>query len=168
MSTENSYFNKALSDFTIDFASGGAIRSMADRGLSIKQIKSRLDFPVPEGKIKEIVWKHYEENGTIVTGDPKETEKRKRIKYEKVTGSYGKTGFRQVKVIAPDEEREYYPCDFGKRIYRDRKAFEEYISCLCEDDRDYIMGLPWPLTTVWHAAGERMDRIAKRLGIKKH
>jgi hypothetical protein len=30
-------------------------------------------------------------------------------------------------------------------------------------DRDYILGLPWPLQTVWHVADERMIRIRKVL-----
>ena len=46
-------------------------------------------------------------------------------------------------------------------MYQDRNAFEESLKALSDDDRDYILGLPWPLQTVWHVRNERMARIEK-------
>ena len=54
---ENKYFKQALSDFTIEFASGDAIRALSDKGYSVNKIKSKLDFPTTEDRIKDIVWK---------------------------------------------------------------------------------------------------------------
>ena len=44
---EQEYFKKALSDFALDAASGGAIRHLADRGYTANQIVRMLDFPTP-------------------------------------------------------------------------------------------------------------------------
>ena len=36
--TQQKYLKKALSDFTFDVASGGAIRHLADRGYTVQEI----------------------------------------------------------------------------------------------------------------------------------
>ncbi|MBR4580051.1 MAG: hypothetical protein IKO32_02335 [Lachnospiraceae bacterium] len=177
----NEYFKQALSDFTLDFASGGAIRAMADKGYTVRQIKERLDFPIPLEKVKEIVWKHYVDNGVILLKEPgnisnrntadgetaeKDISEKHRVTYEKVQDRYGRTSFKQVIVkedatdLAP---KEYVACDFGKKIYQDRRAFEKSLGVLKEEDREYIMDLPWPLTTVWHVKNERMERITAKI-----
>ena len=81
---EDKYFKQALSDFTIEFASGDAIRSLSDKGYSVKKIKSKLDFPTPEERIREIVWKHYIDNKTICLQNPKETSLGGKYTIEKV------------------------------------------------------------------------------------
>ena len=177
----NEYFKQALSDFTLDFASGGAIRVMADKGYTVRQIKERLDFPLSLEKVKEIVWKHYVDSGVILLKEPgnfsnrnnadgKTAEKtvsgKKRVTYEKVQDRYGRISFKQV--VADEEAadaspKEYIACDFGKKIYQDRRAFEKSLEVLNEEDREYILDLPWPLTTVWHVKNERMERIFRQL-----
>ena len=42
---EQEYFKNALSDFTYEAASGGAIRHLADLGYTVKQICEQLSFP---------------------------------------------------------------------------------------------------------------------------
>lgn len=167
----NEYFKSALADFTVDFASGGAIRVMADKGYTVKEIHDRLDFPVPPEKIGELVWKHYVENGVIRLEEPckgsEESPKRK-VTYEKVQDKYGHTSFRQVEVEDSSfgdtqESADYILCDFGKRIYQNKAKFEKELEALDASDRDYILGLPWPLTNVWHIKNERMERIAAKL-----
>jgi hypothetical protein len=164
---------------------------MADKGYSVKKIHDRLDFPLPMEKVRELVWKHYLETGVILEEEPgnsadgfdtegtgeksskaifKETRK-DRITYVKVQDEYGRSSFKQV--VEKVEEKpgeasvsgtmEYVAIDFGKRLYRDKKGFEKALECLNKDDREYILGLPWPLKTVWHVKDERMVRIMGKI-----
>lgn len=157
------YFKKALRDFTVDFASGGAIRAMADKGYTVSEIYNKLDFPTSREKIKEIVWKHYTDTGVIVLEEPIPGQVKNKVTYEKVTDDYGRTSYKQV-VKSETVENEYVACDFGKMIYQDKKLFEKKLEGLSEKDREYILELPWPLQRVWHVKDERIQRILKQLG----
>ena len=155
------YFEKALADFAVDFASGGAIRVMADKGYPVKRIKEKLDFPTPFEKVQEIVWQNYLDTKVILLNEPEKEDSADRITYEKVQDEYGRTSFKQVVIPGNQELPEYVRCDFGKRKYQDSAKFEAWLATLAEDDRDYIEGLPWPLKAVWHVKNERMERIVK-------
>ena len=157
------YFKKALANFTNDFASGGAIRHLADNGFTVKEIHARLDFPTPMSKVAETVWNHFLDKGIILTQEPVIGEITEKIDYVKVQGEFGKTSFKRVVTQNPAIAEEYIKCDFGKRIYQNKTEFEKSLSALNERDRDYILGLPWPLTPVWHIADERMKRIMEKL-----
>lgn len=188
---EDKYFKQALSDFTIEFASGDAIRSLSDKGYSVKKIKSKLDFPTPEERIREIVWKHYLENKTVCLENPKETLSVENYTIKKVYDSYGRpsfkkvsvkadeeapsskqvkvetdeeaSGYKQIGVKLDEEAREYVECDFGKRLYKNKDDFMKSLSVLDEEEKDYILGLPWPLTKVWHVKNEHFARIISKL-----
>ncbi len=41
---ENGYFNEALSNFTKDFAYGGAIRHLVDKGYTVDRIVKEFNF----------------------------------------------------------------------------------------------------------------------------
>ena len=157
------YFNKALADFTNDFAIGGAVRHLADKGFTVKEIKERLDFPAPISKVSELVWKHLIEKGVVRLSPPEEGETVISSEYIKEQNSFGKTSFRRVTKSAPATDSEYIKCEFGKELYKNRKAFEDKLRVLDTRDRDYILGLPWPLVPVWHVADERMKRIMEKL-----
>ena len=159
----NKYFNQALADFTMDFASGDAIRSLADKGYSVEEIYKRLDFPTPKEKIRDMVWKHYIECGVIKLEDPGNSSSNKRVTYEKVQDNLGRTSFKQV-VIEEDESKEYVAIDFGKRLYKDKEAFLKELDILNPGDRQYILDLPWPISTVWHEKNERIERILSQIG----
>lgn len=159
----NDTFNKALSNFTNDFASGGAIRHLADNGFTVNEIHGRLDYPTPVSKIAEIVWKHFLENEVILTEDPAGRTSSEKVEYVREQNSLGKQTFRRVVTTSPKKAADYVACDFGKKLYKDREAFEKELEILDTRDRDYILGLPWPLTTVWHIEDERMKRIFKKL-----
>lgn len=58
------YFKQALGDFVTDFAVGGAVRRLADKGYSAEEIKKHLDYPVTDAKIEEIIRKHNERKNT--------------------------------------------------------------------------------------------------------
>ena len=192
---EDKIFKQALSDFTIEFASGDAIRSLSDKGYSVKKIKSKLDFPTPEERIREIVWKHYIDNKTICLQDPKEVSSVDNYTIEKVYDSYGRPSFKKVRVnadeevpsfkqtgvkadeevssfkqagVKADEEtKDYVECDFGKRLYQNKDDFIKSLAVLDEEERDYILGLPWPLTNVWHVKNEHFARIISKLSGEK-
>ena len=155
------YFKKALADFTLDFASGDEIRALADKGYSVSEIHKRLDFPTPVEKIRDTVLNHFIDSGVILLDAPS-AESQKRVTYEKVQDSLGRTSFKQV-VVEDNEAREYVEIDFGKKIYKDKNAFEKSLEALSPEDRQYILDLPWPLTNVWHVKNERMERILKKL-----
>lgn len=63
-------FQQALSDFTFEVADGGAIRHLTDLGYTVKQIRERLDFPIPYARIQEAVWKRLVETGVISLEEP--------------------------------------------------------------------------------------------------
>ena len=157
---EEGYFQKALSRFTVEFAAGNAIRALADKGCTVEEIHERLAFPVSKKAIGELVWAHLLDNGTICLYDPKEQPEKIITTYEKVQNAYGKVSFRQVRRTVA-LEGEYVTCDFGKRLYQNREAFLRELQALDEKDREYVLGLPWPLETVWHIKNERMGRIIK-------
>ena len=51
---ENSYFNEALKNFTMNAACNDAIRHLTDKGLSCDEIKSRLSYPAPLSHIEKV------------------------------------------------------------------------------------------------------------------
>ena len=163
---DEGYFQKALSQFMIEFAAGNAVRALADKGYTVEEIYERMSFPVSPKAIGELVWAHFLDNGTICLSDPKEQPDKVRIRYEKVQDVYGKVSFQQVrKTVAL--EGEYVPCDFGKRLYQNREAFLQKLQTLDAKDRDYLLGLPWPLQTVWHRKTPRIERICGALAMER-
>lgn len=159
---QNAAFNKALSNFIHDFASGGAIRHLADQGLTVTQITERLSFPTPKDRVAQAVWKHYLEMGKICLEQPAQDVIRK-VTYVKEQNAYGKVSMRQVVEEVPVAHREYIACDFGKQLYQDREAFLRRLEALTEKERQYILDLPWPLQTVYHEADEQMRAILSKL-----
>ena len=161
---EGQYFHKALSKFTLEFAAGDAIRILADKGLTVEEIYERLSFPVPRKTIGELVWNHYLDVAVICLSNPSLQDEKVVTTYEKVQGAYGRISFRQIRRIE-HVTGEYVPCDFGKRLYADREQFLKSLQCLSQRDRDYVLGLPWPLGIVYHKKDERMARIQSALSV---
>ena len=157
--SKKSYFDAALSDFLKDFASGDSIRAYADKGYTVEEIHSLLDFPVERNQIGEIVWKQFIDTKVISLINPDEISEDS-VSYEKVYDAYGKASFKQVR-IAVSNDFEYVACDFGKIKYKDVKSYEEMICKLDKKDAEYLNGLPWPLQTVWHRKDERIMRIIR-------
>lgn len=52
---ENSYFNEALSNFAKDFAYGGAIRHLVDKGYTAERIIREFRYPLSDESIKKMV-----------------------------------------------------------------------------------------------------------------
>lgn len=161
---DNKYFSKALSDFTNDVAYGGAVRKLARQGCTVKEIKAKIDYPVSESKIAEMVWKYYLDNGVIRLKLPEEGTATEKVSYVLEYDAYGKPSYRRKVEQIEAVEAEYIPCDFGRKMYADKEGFMATLEVLEGRDRDYIYGLPWPLERVYHIADERMRRIYALLG----
>ncbi len=52
---ENSYFTEALSNFTKDFAYGGAIRHLVDKGYTADRIIREFHYPLSRESIEKMV-----------------------------------------------------------------------------------------------------------------
>lgn len=52
---ENSYFNEALSNFAKDFAYGGAIRHLVDKGYTAERIIREFHYPLSNESVKKMV-----------------------------------------------------------------------------------------------------------------
>ncbi|MCQ2499177.1 MAG: hypothetical protein MJ133_09350 [Lachnospiraceae bacterium] len=166
MDNSRDIFNQALNNFTMDVASGGAIRYLAKLGYTVNEIADKLTYPAPIGVIKETVWKYYLNEGIIrLDWNPlqKEGQFIENVEFVKDTDAYGRTSFRRVVTKIPADDTQYIACDFGKELYVDENAFMRRLSVLDDKDREYILGLPWPVSTVYHIADDRMKRIADRL-----
>lgn len=155
---DDKIFEKTLSGFVQDFANGDAIRHLADKGFTVPEIKSRLDFPASQTLVAKTVWEHFVATAKILPGPP-ETAKKEKVSYVKEIGEYGRVSFRQLREELSGDDNEYIPCDFGLDMMRDRKAFDEKLKRLDEGDREYVQCLPWPRARVWHVKDERMTRI---------
>lgn len=166
MNNSRDTFNQAINNFTMDFASGGAIRHLAKLGYTVKEIADKLTYPAPISVIKETVWKYYLNEGIIrLEWKPlqKDGQFIENVEFVKDTDNYGRTSFRRVVTKIPADNIQYIACDFGKELYIDENAFMRRLSPLNEKDREYILGLPWPLSTVYHIVDDRMKRIADKL-----
>ncbi len=139
---EQEYFKKALSDFALDAASGGAIRHLADRGYTANQIVRMLDFPTPFKRVQQTVWKYFLDQGIILLEEPE--RERGQAEYDYVTeyDAYGRKSFRRVVTKEPSPEpvvwRESRFCqaakgerlpDFLERKSRENGEGFSYVSC---------------------------------------
>ncbi len=93
---ENSYFQKALADFTQEAASGGAIRHLADLGYTAEEIQRELAFPTPIPRIRRVVWEHLLDTGVVLREVPVTGAVREKVAYVREYDQYGKPSFRRV------------------------------------------------------------------------
>lgn len=157
----NQYFNKALGNFIYDNASGGAIRHLFDLGFTVDEIAARLDYPTRVNKIREIVWDHMLITGVVSLEDPALKDRSEKISYVEEYTKYGIKHFKRVSEKIDVTDKEYCLCDFGKQIYQNKEAFELKLEGLSSKDKEYVLGIPWPLQKVYHLKDERMERIMK-------
>lgn len=165
MADENSYFNKALSDFVMDFSFGDAIRRMTQKGYTIDEIRERLDMPLTRERVAETVWKYYLSEGLILREEPPENGVREKVDYVTDTNAYGRKTMRRVTETIESDEK-YLPCDFGRRIYKDKEGFAKIlIAAKDEKVKDHVLSLPWPLETVY--VSEKLLIVYKILETEK-
>ena len=190
---EQDYFKNALSNFTFEAASGGAIRHLADRGYTVDQIVRELSFPPPYERVQKTVWEHLLDQGTVLLAEPGNT-RREKASYVIDYDRYGRKSFRRVvekasqerniswkeKQFCPErdgelshflkmqcaengEESSYISCDFGLLGRRAPAAYEEVLQVLDEGQRAYIRGIPWERRLCFHRLDRRMQSIIVKL-----
>lgn len=101
---EQEYFKQALSNFTFEIASGGAIRHLADHGYTVEEIAEKLDFPTPHERIQDTVWKHFLEKGVLLFEEPGTGKKRETYDFVTEYDEYGRKSFRRVTVADCNDE----------------------------------------------------------------
>ena len=155
-------FNRALSDFTHDVASGGAIRHLCDRGYTVSQIMKLLDYPTPRERVESTFSRHLKEKGILMDELPEEAE----ILLESTAVDKNHAGTSTAidrLVDARNESPLYLECRFGMLKSRDRSTYDRILVSLDSDDADYIEGIRWTVRPMFHRLNERMRSIAKRL-----
>ena len=155
---EQTYFQKALSDFVYDMASGGAIRHLADLGYTVRQIQERLDFPTPYERIQKTVWKHLTDTGVIFPERAEQGKTGEKVDYVREYDSYGRASFRRV-VVQEAASRPLEPCllcCFGILKYKDPERYEQVLRALDPEQVEYIEGLPWGVERFFHRPDQRM------------
>lgn len=127
------YFQQSLSNFTLEAASGGAIRHLADLGLSAKQISEKLTFPTPFEVVKKILWQRLVDSGVVLLEEPGSGEQYGKPVYTVDHDKFGKTSFRMItperKIAEKVNWRE--PADFSIWKARGGRA-EELTGLLAE------------------------------------
>jgi hypothetical protein len=177
------FFQDALSNFTHDAASGGAIAHLAELGYTPQEIKEMLDFPTPYERVQESYWKYLLENQIIVENSSELGRRKERVRFVTDHDSYGRTSFRKVVEQEKGENLVTDTAAFQKitytpGIYGAFPSFlngyctkEAYVSCdfglrnyefpdaLTEKQRQYMEGVPWKRKVVWHLLNQRMKEI---------
>lgn len=189
---ENSYFQKALSNFTHEVASGGAIRHLTDLGYTARQVADQLDFPTPFARVQQEMWQRLLETEVLLAEEPTGGQKEK-VSYVREQDQYGHSSFRRVVETSVSEvplswrelrvtgdrgnfssflERKiaengvagsYVSCDFGILAYREPARYQRVLELLAPDQREYLEGLPWKTARVYHRLETRMRGILLRL-----
>lgn len=188
--SEESYFNQALADFTYDVACGGAIRHMADKGYTVKQISERLDYPVSYGKIQKTVSHYLLEKGILCSKLPDFSEAAADVEYIREYDRFGHSSFRKKEKerTAPIQniiwKKSSFFAENGEKLqqFLSKKTQENgeeysYISCdfgmyeesdklygyLDSRQREYIHGILWKQKRMYHRLDYRMMEIAGKL-----
>ena len=133
------------------------------------------------------------DNRTLLLNEPGNADLHKKVSYVQDRDSYGRTSFRQVIVsetslpeihwntytyvpdthgalfgflsekCAVNPEDAYASCDFGLRLLKDSSGFSDSLKVLDVNQREYILGLPWVSSVVYHRLDLRMRTILVRL-----
>lgn len=160
------YFQAALSDFMFDVAAGGAIRHLTDRGHSVEQIMKELDYPVARSKVEKAVYRHLVESSILMSVLPAENEKM-RIHHLQTDVKEDRNKFKKelVKHIEKyGEENSYMECPFGLWMRDDEKKLQQVLSVLTSREREYILGIRWEYSVMYHKLNDRMREIGMKLG----
>ena len=161
---KNSYFEEALSDFTHDAASGGAIRHMVDLGYTTEQIMQHLDFPTPRKRVEQTILKYMLKTGLLLEELPLPEASFERTVLESVTPARLSSCLAE-RIQRSGEENAYLACPFGT-IRRDREIrLGRMLSCLTSRERDYLTGIPWEMQVMYHQLNSRMREISIQLAL---
>lgn len=128
--SDEKYFEKALSNFTYEAASGGAIRHLFDRGFTVSQIVEMLEFPTPLDRVQKTVWEHMVQSGVVLLEEPGTDQIQEKISYVVEFDQYGKRSFRQVRT--PSEKKQIL--QWKERTFTGGRFshFQDTLAELCE------------------------------------
>ena len=99
------YFRDALYNFIFEEAGGGAIRHLADRGYTARQIADAMSFPMPYEKVREAFTKYLLDCAVLLKEPPDSYKKTEKTEYVREYDRYGKPSFRKV-VVSEEAEQE--------------------------------------------------------------
>lgn len=101
---EQDYFRNALSDFTFEAASGGAIRHLADLGYTVRQITEKLTYPTPYERVRRTVWQHLIDTQVVLIKEPGSGKQSGKSTYTVVHDKYGRASFRMEAAKADNSD----------------------------------------------------------------
>lgn len=158
MENSQDQFNKSMGNFIHEMSGAGAIRHMVDQGYSIRQIIERLDYPTPQRRVEETALKHMLKQGILMERLPDQE-------------------YRQIKIPALWDRRQLSEAVYVRKE-RDGEEFSyvllpiaglkqdgKLLSCLNDREREYLCGLPWEGSMVYHRLTGRMYEIAMELSM---
>lgn len=185
----NNYFKSALSDFAFDVACGAQIRHLADLGYTVSQMMGELDISMPYGVVQKTVTEYFCKTGVLISKKPG-SELSHKTEFVREYDSYGRPSFRQVVVKEVDtaeihwkdysykpvfrenllsflnrkieengEEFSYISCDFGCTSLETAK----YMEVLDRRQREYIEGILWEKSRMYHRITPQIREIISRL-----
>ncbi len=113
MSDQNSFFAKALHNFTMHAAAGDSVRHLTDRGFTLSQIKETLSFPAPEEYIAKVMWKRLIETHKVIVNDTARVSDRAPVAQTVIEqrDRYGRKSFLQIQKESP-EDTSFSPEDY--------------------------------------------------------
>lgn len=128
--SEQDFFRNALSDFTFEAASGGAIRHLADLGYTVRQISEKLTYPTPYERVRGAVWQRLLDTKVVLTQKPGSGKEQTKAEYTIEHDKYGRTSFR----LARTGEKDAEVIHWKERTYRRGTDgnLAEYLAGLCE------------------------------------
>ena len=138
----NDSFASALSDFTHDMASGGAIRHLADHGYTVSQISKHLDYPTSRERIIKTYTRHLIEKGILFSTLPE--------------------GANFFALDALFEMPSHHSSD-NIYIKLTHQSIKKAAGHLTTDDEDYLLSIDTSQGAVYHIINERMKHILASL-----
>ncbi len=168
MEGRQKYFDEALSDFVHDAASGGAIRHLVDLGYSLTQIMQALSYPTPRERVQKTVYRYMLESGMLLKMLPGLEEGVFTLVSLQARDRGRLFLYLQEKINQNGRENVYLSCPFGiMQEENSGKAAKELmrsrLSCLNKREQDYILGIPWENSVMYHRLNDRMREIGWKL-----
>ena len=99
---ENNFFYDALHNFIFEEAGGGAVRHLADRGCTAKQILESLTFPLSYEKVREALTKHLLACGVLLRERPGTGKEQEKAEFVREYDKFGKPSFRKIALSNPE------------------------------------------------------------------
>ena len=184
--SEQEYFRQALSNFAFDMAGGDAVRHLADRGCTVKQIIKLLTFPMPYEKVREIVWKHLTDTEIILLKEPGSKEQKAAGTYIKEYDAFGRPSFRfspsgsdkktisfrEIKFEGTHKINRDGELEIPQEIFRAREQeFSDYLTEKCKEngeEKSYIscnFGLYYAKTDTFKSKKSVQNQYLKELSL---